>query len=85
MSYDNEPRVEIHWLDSGLQHAAGWMDRDELEQSRLSVVETVGYLVSECDDTYYVALTRDRKNSHYYGIQLIHKGNVRAFKLLRER
>lgn len=78
-----EYRVEIHWLDSGLQVHDGWSSKSDFTSARLCVVETVGFLVHEDEESYYVALTRDSKNNHYFGVQLIAKQNVKMFKRLR--
>ncbi len=79
-------RVEIEWLDSGAHYNDGWEGKDAiLAKSGLSVVSSCGYLMHESDDTYYVATTYDKKNEHFYGLQLIAKSSVKSVTVLRAR
>lgn len=79
-------RVEIRWIDSGTWYSNGWESREQIVRSAaLSEVSTVGWLMEEDEDTYYVASSHDPTNGHFYGLQLIHKSAVTAFIRLRAR
>lgn len=76
--------VRIVWTDSGLWHEQGWETKEEILASTGGLVDvvTVGTLVHEEDDRYFVALSADNVNSAYYGIQIIAKSAVKEFDVL---
>lgn len=79
-------RVEVRWIDSGAWYEDGWQSRDTIvAKSSLSEASTVGWLMEEDEDTYYVASTYDPVNEKFYGVQLIHKPAVTVFTRLRAR
>lgn len=79
-----EYRVEIDWLDSGLNRSNGWETRQEiLSETSLSSVRTVGILIHEDDDSYFLAHSKAVSMDKYYGIQVIAKQNVTRLKRLR--
>jgi hypothetical protein len=79
-------RVEIRWIDSGSAYNDGWETKESIvSKASLSEVSTVGWLMDEDDDTYYVASTYDPVNEHFLGMQLIHKPAVTGLTRLRAR
>jgi len=78
-------RVEVIWLDSGLQYSQGWECKDHIIKEKLSDVATCGYLFYEDEEAVYVSLSRDTANGNYYGTQVIAKQNIKKIKYLRER
>lgn len=82
-------RVEIRWMDSGAyyQPDKGWRTPEQImNESTLSEVQTVGWLLGEDEETYYVGLSRIPGNtSLVYGTQLIYKPNVIGITRLRAR
>lgn len=79
-------RVEIRWIDSGLHHENGWETKEAIVKSvALSEVATVGFLMHEDDTTYFVALSSDSANGHFFGLQLIAKSAVTSVTRLRAR
>lgn len=79
-------RVEIRWIDSGTWYEDGWETKAKIvEHTSLSEVVTVGHLMHEDDEAYYVASSYDAINGHFYGVQLIHKQAVTGFTRLRAR
>lgn len=80
-------RVEIRWLDSGAFHQGdkGWQTAEQImESAQLSEVSTVGWLMGEDEDTYYVCLSKVT-DTLFYGTQLIYKPNVTSVTRLRAR
>jgi hypothetical protein len=80
-------RVEIEWLDSGSFYTGeGWSTKDHITSvAKLSEVITVGHLFHEDDFAYFVALSYDPENQHFYGTQVIAKNSVIRFTRLRAR
>ena len=79
-------RVEVRWMDSGTWYEKGWQHRENIVRTAtLSEVNTVGWLMEEDDDTYYIASSYDPTNEHFYGVQLIHKPAVTGVTRLRAR
>lgn len=83
-------RVEIRWIDSGayyLDEKHRWQTPQQImTNGRLAEVSTVGWLLGEDEDTYYVGLSRIvDKDALVYGTQLIYKPNVIGITRLRAR
>lgn len=82
-------RVEIRWIDSGAYYKSdeGWQTPETImREAHLSEVSTVGWLLGEDDDTYFVGLSRIADSQTLvYGTQLIHKPNVIDVIRLRAR
>lgn len=82
-------RVEIRWIDSGAYHKPdeGWQTPQEvMNTASLAEVSTVGWLLGEDEETYYVGLSRIRDSrTLVYGTQLIYKPNVISVTRLRAR
>lgn len=74
--------VRIVWTDSGTFRENGWETKEQIAEGALSDIVTVGELVHEEEDRYYVALSSDFRNDHYYGTQVIGKFAVREFSCL---
>lgn len=81
---DKELRYEVRWIDSGLS-IHGWNNIEEIKEKKVATVETVGYLVFEDEDSIYLALTRHKEESQYYGIQVIWRKSIVSMERLRER
>jgi hypothetical protein len=79
-----QPRVEIDWLDSGLNRTNGWETKvDIISDTGLSSVKTLGILIHETDDEVFVAHSKATDIDKYYGIQVISKKNIQRMKKLR--
>jgi hypothetical protein len=83
-------RVEIRWIDSGTYYRndeKGWQTPSEVMSSAtLSEVSTVGWLLGEDDDAYYVGLSRiPGRENLVFGTQVIYKPNVTGVTRLRAR
>lgn len=79
-------RVQVEWLDSGLQRSDGWETKEAIiSEAKLVVVNSVGFLMHEDETTLYLALSHDPEHDHYFGVQLIGKESVRKIILLRAR
>lgn len=82
-------RVEIRWIDSGAWHSGqehGWQTREKImSEATLSEVSTVGWLMGDDEDTYYVANSHIPGTDTFYGTQLIYKPNVISVTRLRAR
>jgi len=76
--------VRVVWTDSGLYREDGWETKEEILANTKGLVDvvTVGTLVHEDDEKYYVALSSDNVNEAYYGVQIIGKFAVREFGTL---
>lgn len=83
-------RVEIRWIDSGayyLDDKHMWQTPEQIMgNAQLAEVSTVGWLLGDDEDTYYVGLSRIMdKDTLVYGTQLIYKPNVISISRLRAR
>jgi hypothetical protein len=79
-------RYEITWLDSGLSRYNGWETLVEvLQDTSLSYVTTLGYLLHEDEESYIFASSKAITVDKYYGIQVIAKKNIKSMVRLRER
>ena len=76
--------VRVEWTDSGTFRESGWESKEQLLErtNGLINVVTVGYLVHEEEDKYFIALSSDFTNDHYYGVQIIGKFAVHSMKYL---
>lgn len=84
----NHKPVEIVWLDSGITSAGDdtWQHIDKMvENLKLATVRSVGYLVAETDDTYYLCQTYDPTDNAGINLMAIAKSNVEEFNVLRRR
>lgn len=80
-------RYEITWLDSGLNRSNGWETIHEIlnSETTLALVSTVGYLIYEDSDAYFLAHSYAKSVDKYYGIQVISKKAVKKIVRMRER
>ena len=69
----NEPEVRIMWRDSK-SYGNGWLSLEEIQELPVKDYKTLGMLVYETDQDYYVA--QSEGDIHYYNIFVIPKGAV---------
>lgn len=79
-------RVEIRWIDSGTAHENGWESQDAiLRAAKLHEISSVGWLMHEDEDAYYLCTSWDEASGHYFGTQVIARPAVLSVARLRTR
>jgi len=79
-------RVEVEWVDSGIQSVTGWESKDyHQEHARITTAVSCGYVMAEDDDTLWLAQVHDPDHDTFYNVSGIWKPAIRKVKELRER
>jgi hypothetical protein len=87
LSYNPKP-VELVWLDSGITNGGieTWTPvESQVDNMKLHTVHSMGYLVHESEDTYYIIQTFDPEDRTGINLTAIAKQNVKEFNHLRRR
>lgn len=73
------PLVIITWEDSvGFD---GWVDLDEVENTKLSIHTAVGWLLKETDEALYITQSYDEVNENYGACQVIAQSAVLSVEM----
>lgn len=68
------PLVVIKWEDSvGFD---GWVDLEEIQETKLSQHVAVGWLVQETDEALYITQSYDTVNNNFGAVQVIARSSV---------
>jgi hypothetical protein len=76
-------RAEITWLDSGLSRYNGWEPIGDVLESKCQENVSVGWLLHETDEHYYLTLSLDPNNHNVSNSQVIYKPNVSKIRYLK--
>lgn len=73
--------IEIYWLDA--QGDDGWLSRKEVEKQHITLIHTVGLLVSETKDHIAVTLADDPENENVGAYMVIPKFAIKKKRYLK--
>ena len=78
------PMVNVIWIDTNECSLSTWQTKEELLDSKLCIIDSLGYLMEETNDYVIISGDKDHENSddQYGRSQIIPKGVVKEIQYL---
>ncbi len=78
------PMVKVIWIDTNECSLSTWQTKEELLDSKLCVIDSLGYLMEETNDYLIISGDKDHDNldDQYGRSQIIPKGVVKEIQYL---
>ncbi len=80
----NPPMVNVVWLDTNECSMSTWQTKEELLNSQVCTIDSIGYLMADREDCVIIAGDKDTLNQDdmYGRTQIIPKGVIKDIQYL---
>ena len=80
----NPPMVNVVWLDTNECSMSTWQTKEELLNSQVCTIDSIGYLMADKEDCVIIAGDKDTLNEDdlYGRTQIIPKGVIKDIQYL---
>ncbi|BAQ89482.1 hypothetical protein [uncultured Mediterranean phage uvMED] len=80
----NPPMVNVVWLDTNECSMSTWQTKEELLNSQVCTIDSIGYLMADREDCVIIAGDKDTLNEDdmYGRTQIIPKGVIKDIQYL---